>query len=128
MFKEFTLIDSAMRQAFDRGSRSVMSLPFKKEFYKEIEGKSISSEELVKRNDWERFVFAPFGINRAEEHFEWMIKLGILRREVDGQGLTDRVKLTPLGKKIVDQWNGEIPRAGIRERIIENFRRHKPRI
>jgi hypothetical protein len=105
-----------------------MSLPFKKEFYKEIEGKSISSEELVKRNDWERFVFAPFGINRAEEHFEWMIKLGILRREVDGQGLTNRVKLTPLGKKIVDQWNGEIPRAGIRERIIENFRRHKPRI
>jgi hypothetical protein len=56
-----------------------------------------------------------------------MIRLGILRREVDGQGLTERVRLTPMGRDLLERLPGEIPRAGLRERIQENFRRHRPR-
>lgn len=85
---------------------------------------AISSKDLCNESNWERYVFAPFGFSRAEAHFRWMIKLGILRREVDGQGLTDRVRLTPLGMQVVNQWTKEIPRAGLRERIRENFCRH----
>lgn len=110
--------------SFDRASRAVRCLPFKKAFYENIKEGSINSKELCNESAWERFVFAPFGISRAEDHFRWMIKLGILRREVDGQGLTDRVRLTPLGIEVINQWRTEIPRAGLRERIQENFRRH----
>lgn len=110
--------------ALERAKNSVKCLPFKKQFYEEIKLESISSKDLCKRSDWNNIVFVPFGIKRAEEHFSWMIKLGILRREVDGQGLTDRVILTPLGLRVIEQFEGEIPRAGIRERIKENFRRH----
>jgi hypothetical protein len=89
----------------------------------------ISGEELCRREDWERLVFAPFGPDRAEAHFSWLIRLGVLRREVDGQGLTERVRLTPMGREVLARWPGgrEIPRAGLRERIRENFRRHRPR-
>jgi hypothetical protein len=51
----------------------------------------------------------------------------VLRREVDGQGLTERVRLTPMGRQLLASWNGEVPRAGLQERIQENFRRHRPR-
>lgn len=84
----------------------------------------MSSKDLCENVNWEQYVFAPFGVERAESHFRWMIRLGVLRREVDGQGLTDRVRITPLGVEVTNQWEKEIPRAGLRERIQENFRRH----
>ena len=72
-------------------------------------------------------MFAPFGVERAEAHFNWLIRLGVLRREVDGQGLTERVRLTPMGRELLASWPGEVPRATLRERIHETFRRHRPR-
>lgn len=87
----------------------------------------MSSRELCDRGDWDKFVFVPFGEQRADEHFEWLIKLGVLRRDVDGQGLTSKVRLTPLGLAVIEQWKGELPRARIREKIKENFKRHRLR-
>jgi hypothetical protein len=110
--------------SFERASRSVRCLPFKKRFYEEICKEAMSSKELCEKNNWKEYVFAPFGEDRAEAHFRWMIKLGILRREVYGQGLTNRVRMTPLGMDVTSQWTEEIPRASLRERIQENFKRH----
>ena len=39
-------------------------------------------------------------LNFYENEFRWLIKVGVLRREVDGQGLTSKVRLTPLGRQI----------------------------
>ncbi len=33
----------------------------------------------------------------AEDDLVWLIRVGVLRREVDGQGITDRFRLTPMG-------------------------------
>ena len=46
-----------------------------------------------------------FKFKNAEEieiHFLWLIKIGVLRREVDGQGLTSKVRLTPLGRLVLE--------------------------
>lgn len=118
-------VPTIQEKAIRRARRSVTCLPFRKAFYDQVSMKGITSSELVKRKDWQRLVFAPFGQARAEEHFLWMIRIGILRREVDGQGLTNRVRLTPLGQKTIEIWEGEIPRATLQERIKENFRRHR---
>ncbi|MFM6400048.1 Npun_F0494 family protein, partial [Planktothrix sp.] len=40
----------------------------------------------------------------VENGLLWLIQVGILRREVDGQGITDSFRLTPLGRKLIDQW------------------------
>lgn len=40
----------------------------------------------------------------AEAQLMWLIRVGLLRREVDGQGLTDRFRLTPLGRQLADRW------------------------
>ena len=53
----------------------------------------------------------PFGYSQkplkesdAEAQLMWLIQVGLLRREVDGQGLTDSFRLTPLGRKIIDKF------------------------
>ena len=113
--------------ALERAARSMACLPFRRAFYDELAVRAISSTELCGRADASTLVFVPFGGERAEAHFNWLIRLGVLRREVDGQGLTERVRLTPLGRQVLGRWPGELPRAGLRERIRENFRRHRPR-
>ena len=116
------------RQALRRAVRSLQCLPFRRRFFDRVDNHPISSRELCRLEEWDSLVFAPFGPERAEAHFNWLIRLGVLRREVDGQGLTERVRLTPLGRQALSQWTGEIPRAGLRERIRENFQRHRPRL
>lgn len=40
----------------------------------------------------------------VESDLMWLIQVGVLRREVDGQGLTDSFRLTPLGRQLVERW------------------------
>jgi hypothetical protein len=51
----------------------------------------------------------------------WLIQLGMVRREVDGQGITDSFRLTPLGKQILDKWQGQShPGVNVGDRLM-NF-------
>ena len=57
--------------------------------------------------------------NSLEATFSWLITLGILRREVDGQGLTSKIRLTPLGRQILEK-DPTLPtkKAGFFSRIV----------
>ena len=37
-----------------------------------------------------------------ENEFLRLIKIGVLRREVDGQGLTSKVRITPIGRQVIE--------------------------
>jgi hypothetical protein len=111
-----------------RAASALRCLPFRRAFYELVEREAISSQALCDRPDWRTFCFLPMPPHRAEDHFIWLIRLGVLRREVDGQGLTERVRLTPMGRQLLTGWPGEIPRAGLSERIHQNLRRHRPRL
>ena len=43
----------------------------------------------------------------AENELLWLMQVGLLRREVDGQGLTDSFRLTPLGRQLVSKWEAQ---------------------
>ena len=61
-----------------------------------------------------------FNESKTEAKLVWLINVGLLRREVDGQGLTDSFRLTPLGRNIVGQWEqieNQIPPATIIDRV-----------
>lgn len=46
----------------------------------------------------------------ADQELMWLIQVGLLRREVDGQGITDSYRLAPLGRQLLqDLEKGEIP-------------------
>ncbi|MCP9801043.1 Npun_F0494 family protein [Synechococcus sp. RedBA-s] len=115
-------------RSLERAASALRCLPFRRAFYGLLSGEAISSEELHRRVDREQFSFAPLSSDRAEDHFIWLIRVGVLRREVDGQGLTERVRLTPMGRELLERWSGEIPRASLLERIRHGLRRRWPRL
>ncbi len=60
---------------------------------------------------------------KTERDLMWLITVGILRREVDGQGITDSFRLTPLGRQIIAKWEtqgGQLPQPSWSERLT-NF-------
>ncbi len=62
----------------------------------------------------------------AEGNLMWLIQVGLLRREVDGQGITDSFRLTPLGKKIVEIWDSKgssLPTPSWWERLLNAIAR-----
>jgi hypothetical protein len=115
-------------RALERAVRSLRCLPFRRAFYQELRDGSLSSSELAGRVDAPVFLFRHAAADQLEDAFIWLIRLGVLRREVDGQGLTERVRLTPLGRQVLEGWPGEIPRAGVCSRVRCWLQRHWPRL
>ncbi|NES72802.1 MAG: hypothetical protein F6K24_50200 [Okeania sp. SIO2D1] len=66
-----------------------------------VELKSIASETGFK-NAYTRSLISELA---AENYLMWLIQVGVLRREVDGQGITDGFRLTPLGHKLVKKYS-----------------------
>ncbi len=95
------LIDN---QIIKRASRAIKCLPLNLNFYNDAKTHGLNADEVFKfrkrystnQRNW----FT--GRENLEKSFEWLIIIGVLRREVDGQGLTSKVRLTPLGRKIIE--------------------------
>ena len=110
----------------NRALQAFRCLSFNSTFYDDIRTKGLSAVTVFakqrKYSDGSKRYRRPGVI---ESDFSWLIKVGILRREVDGQGLTSRVKLTPMGRKIIDQ-NPYLPdqKAGFIEYLNYLFKRN----
>jgi hypothetical protein len=105
-----------------RARQALRCLPFALHFYRELDQVALSSGQLAGRANW------PLNANSTEDLLIWLILLGVLRREVDGQGLTERVRLTPLGREVLEPWINTIPPAGPLMRLSHWLKRHRPRL
>ena len=115
------------RHALHRARQAVRCLPFQRGFYRHLETGAMSSSELVALGDWPALTRQRLNASQTEDHLIWLIQLGVLRREVDGQGLTERVRITPLGREVLIDWPEAIPSAGLPHRLMHWCRRHRPR-
>nr|YP_009530311.1 hypothetical protein PMNZ_036 [Paulinella micropora]AXY63000.1 hypothetical protein PMNZ_036 [Paulinella micropora] len=102
-----------------RAEEGLRCLQLKKEFYIAAEFEAFNSETISKRAE---FLHYPLSSTQVESIFISLIELGVLRREVDGQGLTERVRLTPMGRQILHRWPENWPSPGILIRLKYNFR------
>lgn len=107
----------------ERAERAMRCLPFKLELLATMRNKSVPllatvGESGVKNN----YARSQLSELRAENDLLWAIQVGVLRREVDGQGITDRFRLTPLGRQLVEKWEkvGAIAAPTWRDRLF-NF-------
>ena len=103
-------------------------LPFRLAFYRQLDVQARSSGQIAADPDWQRLSHQHLSANRSEDLLIWLIQLGVLRREVDGQGLTERVRLTPLGRETIGCWSATIPAADPLTRLRHWLRRHRPRL
>ena len=103
-------------------------LPFRHAFYAELEHEARSSTQLSSQKNWMAISRKPLHRSKTEDDLIWLIQVGVLRREVDGQGLTERVRLTPMGRDLLDDWDEEIPNADALQVMHHWLRRHRPRL
>jgi hypothetical protein len=65
--------------------------------------KAIAGSDGVRHN----YTRQPLLELAAENQLLWLIQVGVLRREVDGQGLTDSFRLTPMGRQLLRRWHSD---------------------
>lgn len=116
------------RRALQRASQALRCLPFRLAFYNTVAEQALSSKDLNRRNDHRSLYRGALTADRIEALWIWLIQLGVLRREVDGQGLTERVRLTPMGRRLLAQWPDQIPAASVLDRLQHGLRRRRPRL
>lgn len=114
------------QQSLERADRAMRCAPFRLSLYSAMVHQSVALRSIA----------GPIGVNqgytdrplaelRAESELLWLIQVGLLRREVDGQGLTDSFRITPLGRQIVDQWQNQNAsiQAGLSDRLYNALSR-----
>ena len=91
-----------------RAERAVRCSPFYVKLLAEMRVKSVSVLAIAEDSGaLKGYTQQPLSEVAAETELMWLAEVGILRREVDGQGLTDSFRLTPLGQQIVERWRSQ---------------------
>ncbi len=103
-----------------RARRAIACSPFDLKAFTKMRTESIALAEFGgDRGYFNDYTKAPIPELKADQSLLWLIRVGVLRREVDGQGLTDSFRLTPLGRQVLEDWQRtqQAPRASLSDRL-----------
>jgi hypothetical protein len=105
----------------DRAELALRCAPFHLALFAKLRWEGVSvpklADDLGIKAGYTRHPLSELGVESATN---WLIQVGVLRREVDGQGLTDSFRLTPLGLELIEKWEtagGVLPSVGLFDRI-----------
>ncbi|MGE5655900.1 MAG: Npun_F0494 family protein [Actinomycetota bacterium] len=89
----------------ERAERALRCSPFRLNLFSAMRSQSIELKAIASSSGVENgYASSPVAELAAENYLLWLIQVGVLRREVDGQGITDSFRLTPLGRQLVEKW------------------------
>ena len=112
-------------KTIDRAELALRCAPFHLALFAKMRWESVSVPKLAGDLGIESgYTRYPLSELRVETATAWLIQVGMLRREVDGQGLTDSFRLTPLGLELIEKYElaGEILRPVNALDRINNWR------
>ena len=88
-----------------RAKEGIRNCPFNFFLFQSLKEESISAQNVFEHKSKymnPEFTFVSSSL-LIENEFLKLIRIGVLRREVDGQGLTSKVRITPLGRKVLEE-------------------------
>ncbi len=101
----------------ERAERAVRCAPFTLKLYSTMGDRGASLRSMVGETGVKNgYTVAPLSELAIENQLIWLIKVGVLRREVDGQGITDSFRLTPLGRQLLRD-RDTVPKATWGDRL-----------
>lgn len=110
-----------------RAERAMRCSPFQLQLFTGMRYESVNLNTIVGQSGVNaHYTSQPLAELVAENALLWLIQVGVLRREVDGQGITDGFRLTPLGRLLVEQWenqNQSLPAASLCDRTANSLNR-----
>ena len=92
------------QKIFKRAKKGIKTCPFNLFLFQSLLKESLSSEDVyLNKSKYlsQEFMFIHSSL-KIENEFLKLIKIGVLRREVDGQGLTAKVRMTPIGRQVIE--------------------------
>jgi hypothetical protein len=108
-------------KTIDRADLALRCAPFNLALFAKMRWESVSVPKLAGdlgvKSGYTRYPLSELSVETATG---WLIQVGMLRREVDGQGLTDSFRLTPLGLELIEKWElagGVLPSVSMFDRI-----------
>jgi len=85
-----------------RAERSLICCPFNLNLFIAMTSQSIQLGAIAMDKGFKQnYTDRPLSELTCEYALAWLIDVGVLRREVDGQGITDSFRLTPLGHQLI---------------------------
>lgn len=115
------------RETQERANLAVRCGPFQLNLFETMRSNSIPLNDMINQmgveNGYTRSSLSELAV---ENYILWLIQVGVLRREVDGQGITDRFRLTPLGRQLTEKWldKKEWPNASTLDRLYNILNRY----
>ncbi len=91
------------QKIFRRANKGIRNCPFNLFLFECLQKASLSAEDVFQNRSKymkQEFIFINSSLY-IENQFLKLIKIGVLRREVDGQGLTSKVRITPIGRQVL---------------------------
>ncbi|UBF26840.1 hypothetical protein K9N68_02280 [Kovacikia minuta CCNUW1] len=115
-------------QTMKRAERAMRCAPFQLKLFVTMVHQSVSLQAIAGKSGVQNdYTTRPLSELTAENELLWLIQVGLLRREVDGQGLTDSFRVTPLGRQLVQNWQdrGSITQSApaFRDRLYNSLNR-----
>ena len=88
-----------------RAERALYFCPFSIKLFSQMKRDSVPLAMIAQESGFNSgYTAKVLSERQVEIEINWLIQVGLLRREVDGQGITDSFRLTPLGRQILDDW------------------------
>jgi len=113
-----------------RAELALLCAPFRLRLLQDMAERGIALRSVVESKDYLK-TDLNFILNFSviENQLLWLIQVGILRREVDGQGITDSFRLTPLGHYLLAKWQplGELANPTSADRLANWWAKWQPR-
>ncbi len=96
------------RDTIERAKRSLFCSPFNLSLFEAMLVQGVALSEITGNSGVQKgYTKSPISELAADNALAWLIQVGALRREVDGQGITDSFRLTPLGRQVVEECQGK---------------------
>ncbi|MBE9180312.1 hypothetical protein IQ268_17255 [Oculatella sp. LEGE 06141] len=115
------------RKTVERAERAVRCAPFKMLLFATMREHSVDLKAIASKAGVQHgYTHRAVSELAAENSLLWLIQVGVLRREVDGQGITDSFRLTPLGHQLINHWqqhSGTIPAPRLLDRVYNSLSR-----
>ena len=116
-FAEYTL------QILQRAEVALRCAPFTVKLFADMATQGVNLRAIASNEGFKnQYLTSPTNLIITENRLLWLIQVGVLRREVDGQGITDSFRLTPMGHLLLDKWRSQprFPLASLGDRF-QNF-------
>ncbi|MEO0853579.1 MAG: Npun_F0494 family protein [Cyanobacteria bacterium J06648_11] len=89
---------------YRRAERALRCSPFTRQLIESLRDRSVDLSEISgQRGKDTGFTTHVVPELAAESAMDWLIQVGALRHEVDGQGITSRYRLSLIGRQLLDR-------------------------